>query len=60
MSKVVEWWYGNSFRRLFASIPLSMAGRENGSDTWSKPGELRGRGVAQKSVSGDVGNYSTR
>ena len=33
--------------RLPASGPISMAGRINGSDTWSKPGELRGRGVAQ-------------
>ena len=34
-------------RRLSASEPMSMAGRRNGSDTWSKPGELRGRGVTQ-------------
>ena len=26
---------------------MSMAGRRNDSDTWSKLGELRGRGVAQ-------------
>ena len=35
-------------RRLSASEPMSMSGRRNGSDTWPKPGELRGRGVAQK------------
>ena len=29
------------------SEPMSMAGRRNGSDTWSKPGALRVRGVAQ-------------
>ena len=34
-------------RLLSASEPISMAGRRNGSDTWSKPAELRGRGVAQ-------------
>ena len=30
-----------------ASEPMSMAGRGNGSDSCSKPGELRGRGVAK-------------
>ena len=34
-------------RRLSASEPMSITGHRNGSDTWSKPGELRGRGVAQ-------------
>ena len=34
--------------RLSASEPMSMAGRRNGSDTRSKPGEPRGQGVAQK------------
>ena len=47
MSRVVTWWYGDIFRRLSASEPMSMAGRRNVSDTRSKPGELRGRGVAQ-------------
>ena len=34
-------------RRLSAAEPMSMAGHRNGSDTWSTPGELRGRGVAK-------------
>ena len=34
-------------RRLSASKPMSMASRRNGSDIWSKPGALTGRGVAQ-------------
>ena len=34
-------------RRLLASEPMSMAGRRNGSEGWAKPGEMRGRGVAQ-------------
>ena len=47
MSRVAGWWYGNILRRLSASEPFSMTGRRNGSDTWSKPGELRGRVVTQ-------------
>ena len=28
MSRIVGWWYGNSFRRLSASEPLSQVGNE--------------------------------
>ena len=30
MSRVVGWWYGNSFRRLSASESLSQVGNEGG------------------------------
>ena len=47
MSRVVGWECGIIFRRLSASEPMSTAGRSNGSDSCSKSGELRGRGVAK-------------
>ena len=76
MSRVVRWWYGNIFRCLLASKPLSQVGYEGGAPAfvglgtnvhdWSLPRLGRSRvslGVVvslKTSVSRDVGKISTR
>ena len=76
MSRVIGCWYGNIFRRLSASEPLSKVGHKGGAPAfvdlgtdvhgWSLPILARirvSRGVVvslKTSASGDVGNYCTR
>ena len=76
MSRVVGWWFGNIFRRLTASEPLSQVCNKGGAPAfvglgtnvhgWSLPILGRSRvscGVVVSLitwVSGDVENYSAR